>query len=211
MRPGSMKNVVSIFLMLALGVFLSTDPVFAADKKTDNKGKPAVVETAKAAESPVVPAPEAPVPQQAAPSVQAVNPVTQAAVQAGVLTCTSRINQVASFLTNKTMSGAFLFMPSAKPDQQIFSSSFELQVPSAPSMYASASFAPNSLGACGAVYDTVEYTQKSCNDLEKNTFKNLKRTGSIKKDIAILDAGAVKIFLMPADKGCVVIRKEIVQ
>jgi hypothetical protein len=209
MRSGSVKNVVIIFLVLALGGSWGTGLSFAADKKADNKAKPAPVEAAKAAE-PVAPAAPT-VPQQIAPATPTVNPVTQAAVQAGVLTCTSRINQVASFLTNKTMSGAFLFMPSAKPDQQIFSSSFELQVPNTPSMYASASFAPNSLGACGAVYDTVEYTQKSCSELEKNTFKDLKRTGSIKKDIAILDASAVKIFLMPADKGCVVIRKEIVQ
>lgn len=204
-------KVVMVFVALMLGCSVFAVISFAAPKKVDNKGKP-VAEQAKLAEVPVAPAtPAAP---QAVPVAQvapAVNAITQAAVQGGMLSCTSRINQVASFLTNNITSGAFLFLPKDQPDQHIFSSSLELQVPNAPAMYASASFALSPLGTCGAVYDTVEYVSKTCADVEKNIFKNLKRVSVMKQDIAILDAGATKIFLMPAEKGCVVIRKEVVQ
>ena len=144
-------------------------------------------------------------------SASAVNPVTQAAVNAGILSCTSRINQVMAYLTANTQSGAYLFIPNNQPDQSVFSVSIEAQGQNAPPMYASASFAPTTNGRVGAVYDSVQYLPQSCAEVEKNFFNGLKRSGIIKKDIVILDAGAVKIFLMPAGHGCIVIKKEVVQ
>jgi hypothetical protein len=142
--------------------------------------------------------------QQANPSVSVV---TQAAVKMGVLSCVSRINQVITFLTANTQNGVFIFPVQSQPDQHIFSTSFELLVSGDSSIYASASFFPNK----DTVYDTVEYVNKGCDELEKTIFKNLKRVGVIKKNIVMLDGGAVKVFLMPAGTGCVVIKKEVVQ
>jgi hypothetical protein len=141
----------------------------------------------------------------------AVNPVTQAAVKAGVLTSISLINKVVSFLTGNAVSGAFLFVPRTNPDQSIFSASLEIQSPAGTPIYASASFAPLPTGGAGAVYDTVEYSPNTIDYLEKSVFKGLKRVGIVRKDIVILDAGPVKVFLMPAGSGTVVIKKEVVQ
>ncbi len=136
-----------------------------------------------------------------------VNILTEAAVKLGVLSCVSRINQVATFLTTNNQSGVFIFKPQSQPDQHIFSSSFELVRNDNSTLYASASFFPNQ----DAVYDTVEYVNISCEELEKTTFKDLKRISVMKKNIILLDSGKVKVFLMPAGSGTVVIKKEIIQ
>jgi len=151
---------------------------------------------------PSKPAPAAP--QAVNPSVSAV---TEAAVKMGVLSCASRINQVATFLTTNTQSGVFIFPVQKQADQHLFSTSFELLRPDSSTIYASASFFPNQ----DAVYDTVEYVNTGCEELEKTVFKDLKRVGVLKKNIILLDGGAVKVFLMPAGSGTIVIKKEVVQ
>ena len=153
-----------------------------------------------------IPAKESPVviQNQADPSV---NVVTQAAVKLGILSCVSRINQVAGFLTANNRTGVFIFKPQNQPDQHIFTTSFELIRNDDSTIYASASFFPNQ----DAVYDTVEYVDKSCEEVEKTIFSNLKRISVIKKNVIVLDGGAVKVFLMPAGNGTIVIKKEVIQ
>ena len=141
------------------------------------------------------------------PANPSVSAVTQAAVKLGILSCVSRINQVATFLTASNQSGVFIFSPQKQPDQHIFSTSFELIRSDNSTFYASASFFPNQ----DAVYDTVEYVEKSCEELEKTVFANLKRISVIKKNIIVLNGGAVKVFLMPAGSGTVVIKKEVIR
>ena len=136
-----------------------------------------------------------------------VNIVTQTAVKLGVLSCISRINQVASFLTANVSSGIFIFPPQSEPDRHIFSTSFELLRPDDSTIYASASFFPNQ----DAVYDTVEYVNMGPEELEKTVFKDLKRVSVLKKNIILLDGGKVKVFLMPAGNGAVVIKKEVIR
>lgn len=189
-----------VLILLCLGVLMFLRPTTAENSKA-NKSKITPAQTS---------APQAS-PQPAQLSVPAVNPITQAAVKAGVLFCVSRINQVATYLTGNSQSGAFLFFPQRAPDQSIFSTSIEVQGPNAAPIYASASFAPLTSGQAGAVYDAVEYVAQSCDFAGKSIFKNLKRIGVIKKDIVILDGGAVRVFLMPAGSGCIVIKKEVVQ
>lgn len=132
---------------------------------------------------PTVASPQSTAPAQSAMPAKltspAVNPVTQAAVQAGVFASVGRINQVTTFLTANSKSAAFLFIPQRQPDQSIFSVSFGLDCEKATAKYASASFAPIAGGQAGAVYDTVEYLAQSCADVETKTFKDLKRKGSL--------------------------------
>ncbi len=146
-------------------------------------------------------------PVSSLPDNPSVSAVTQAAVKLGVLSAVSRINQVATFLTRNNQSGVYIFPVQDPPDQHVFSTSFELVRQDESTLYATASFFPNQ----DAVYDTVEYVNKSCDELEKTVFKNLKRVGVVKKNIVFLDAGSVKVFLMPAGSGCVVIKKEVVK
>jgi hypothetical protein len=183
---------------------------------------PSIAEDAKPGGSTVAPGPAAPQPTPqptpapkpaapAQPTASNVNPVTQAAVQAGVLACVSRINQVVTFLTANSKSAAYLFLPPKQPDQSLFSVSLGLETDKAATIYASASFAPTTNGQCSALYDTVEYVALSPADVETKILKNLKRKGTLGKDIVILDGGPVTVFLMPAGSGCIVIKKEVVQ
>jgi hypothetical protein len=154
-----------------------------------------------------------PTPQQEPVSVVSptVNPITQAAVQQGVLACTSRINQITKFLTTDNQSGAVLSFSPNGPDQHIFSASLEVLPPNNPSLYASTSFTPTPSGGCDAVYDTVQFVPGTCLDIVHNRFKITGAPSVIKRDIIMLNAGSVRFFLMSADRGCVVIKKEVIQ
>lgn len=147
------------------------------------------------------------------PANQSVNGITQAAVKAGALSCTSRINQVANFLTAGSPGvGALMFMPPNNPDRQMISASMEIPMKDASSAYASASFAPNQANGCGGMYETVSYWPQKCTELAGNNFGTLKIIGTLSKNITVLNAGeSTKIFLMPAGSGCVAIKKEIVR
>jgi len=151
-------------------------------------------------------------PQPAAPSsASAVSAITEAAVRGGVLACARRIEQVSKYLTAGTQSGAYMFLPAKQPDQSLFSVSMELQGQNAAPLYASASFSPGADGGCSGVYDAVEYSPRSCADVQKSAFPSAKPAAAVKKDIGMLSAGAVRVFFMTAGSGCVIIKKEVVQ
>jgi hypothetical protein len=186
-----LKSKVIVAALTVAGGLCAAPPVVAP------KPAPAPVQT-----------PAAPAPQALAPGV---NSITEVMVKAGVLSSISRINQVMTYLTANAQSGAFLFLPKTMPDQSLVSVSVEVQSPNAAPIYASASFAPLTSGQAGAVYDAVQYLPQSCDYVEKVLFKGLKRAGILRKDVIALDGGTVKIFLMPAGTGCIVIKKEVVQ
>lgn len=146
-----------------------------------------------------------------APSPAALpNAVTLAAVQQGVLSCSSRINQVSSFLGFDAQAGAMLMAPPAQPDQRLIPIAMEIPTEGG-SAYVSANFAPNQANGCGASYDAVVYWPERCDAVAARRFAAMKRVGELKKGIAMLDGGiATKVFLMTAGSGCVSIKKEVV-
>ena len=151
-------------------------------------------------------------PVQIAPVTQAStsNAVTQAAVQQGVLTCASRINQVTNFLGFNEQSGAMLMALPAQPDQRLVPIAIETATGSGPA-YLSATFAPNQANGCGATYDAVVYWPAKCEIVAVKQFGSVKKIGKLKTDITVLDGGvSTKVFLMPAGVGCVSIKKEVV-
>lgn len=150
-----------------------------------------------------------PQPVQAAPQAHTI---TQAAVRSGVLACAGRIDQVASFLTTNSQSGAFLFVPGTQQDRQVFSTSLEIASPNAPLAYASASFAPNQANGCGALYETVVFWPVRCEEVAAKQFAALTPAGKLGQQTTVLVLGpSARVFLMPAaDRGCVVIKKEVI-
>lgn len=175
-----------------------TPSLFAAGP---DKTKPAV----DAARPPASSVPAEPA---ATKTPSAVTAVTEAAVRQGVLACARRIEQVVKALNTNAKSGTFFFPAAKQPDQGLFSLSMEVTAPDKPSLYASVSFAPNAFGGCDAVYDAVEYLPQSCADAQKKSFAQ-SSIPPILKEIGVLNAGAVKVFFMPADTGCVVMKKEV--
>jgi len=163
------------------------------------------------AEDPKKPAP-APS-KEAQPVNPSVNAVTQAAVNAGALSCAGRINQVANFVAASSREmGGRLYVPAVEPDRNLISVSLEVRNENMPLGYASASFAPNQANGCGAMYEAVVYWNMKCDDVAARQFAGLKQIGALRKDITMLDGGpALNVFLMPAGSGCISIKKEVVQ
>ncbi len=143
-------------------------------------------------------------------TASAVSAVTEAAVRNGVLTCAKRIDQVVRFLSGSAQNGVYLFIPPRLPDQNVFSVSLEINPQGSGTVYASASFFPDKDGGCSASYDTVEYSSRTCADLQAAIAPQAKTPPVLRKDITIVNAGAVKVFFMPVASGCAVIRKEVV-
>ena len=139
-----------------------------------------------------------------------LNSVAQAAQKAGVNDCLGRINQVSSFLTTGAeQSGASLMVSPQKPNETLSSLAFEIKSPQVLS-YASADFAPLA-GGCGATYEAVTHWQNSCKDVATKGYAQLKFIGAIQSNILVLEGGPqLRVFLMPAGKGCVAIKKEVV-
>ena len=141
-----------------------------------------------------------------------VNPITAAVIKAGVKSCKDRINQVSNFLTANTNSGWLLFQPTSQPDRRLISVSMEAATKDVASAYVSESFAPNQANGCAGLYETVVYWEKGCPEVAKKQFAAFKKAGALSKNISILNGGAgVRVFLMPAGKGCVAIKKEVFQ
>lgn len=141
-----------------------------------------------------------------------INKITELADKSGVKYCAGRINQVSNFLTGGVQgAGAMLFLPPNNPDQQLVSVSMEIPIKDASAAYASASFAPNQANGCGGMYETVVYWPQKCDMVASKNFGALKQIGVLSKTIIVKDGGVTtKIFLMPAGKGCVAIKKELV-
>jgi hypothetical protein len=185
------KIIICLLLATTIGLFPLTNLSTAAEK---TKKAPASVQPAQS-------------------SVPTVNSITQAAVNAGVLTCTGRINQVANFLSAGSQGvGAIMFLPPNNPDQQMISTSMEIPLKDTSSAYATASFAPDQANGCTGMYETVVYWPQKCTEVAENNFGAFKKIGLLSKNIYVRDDGiSTKVFLMPAGKGCVTIKKELIR
>lgn len=139
-----------------------------------------------------------------------LNAVAQAAQKAGLRDCVPRINQVSNFLTaGAQQSGASMSISPQAPNEHIASIAFEIKSPQVLS-YATADFAPLPTG-CGASYEAVTHWQNSCKDVASKGYAQLKFIGAIQNNILVLEGGPqLRVFLMPAGKGCVAIKKEVV-
>ncbi len=186
-----------------MSVLLLYMPGAFAAEKADRKGEAPAAAQQKTA-NPAQPA------QAARP---AINPITEAATKAGVKTCADRINQTANFLTSNTESRWQLMLPRNQPDKLMVSASMEVATSEVPfPAYVSASFAPNQLNGCSGIYETVVYWDAGCPDVAKKQFPTLKSGGILQRSITVLEGAAgMKVFLMPAGKGCIAIKKELMQ
>lgn len=156
------------------------------------------------------PAPAAQPAQTVNPSI---NPVTQAAVNAGVLACAGRINEVMNFLgAGSQEMRARIFPPVIDPDRRMTAISIEIKSQNMPAAYAGAAFAPNQANGCGATYEAVGYWGMTCENVAAKQFALLRQAGKLGQEITVLDGGPVlAVFLMPAGTGCISIKREVMQ
>lgn len=150
-------------------------------------------------------------PQAAVQAGSRPHPITLAAAQQGVLSCSGRINQVVNALGVTDKSGVALLLPPAQQDQRLVPLVLEMPTTQGGSAYISATFAPNQANGCGANYDAVVYWPKSCDEVTQQSYASLKLLGRLIKDVVMLDGGTnMKVFLLPAGAaGCISIKREI--
>jgi hypothetical protein len=212
-----MIKIKTALYSLVAAVALSSAALTLAQSQQKPATKPA--EAAKPAEAPKPAEAAKPAAQQQGAQRQApqqrpaqlgVNPVAQAAANAGAIDCMGQINRVSNFLTANARSGAYLFLNPTEGAQRLTSASFEISGQNVLA-YASASFSPGATGACQALYESVVYWDKPCAEVAKASFGTLRPAKAIMKDIEILaDANTLRVFLMPAGKGCVSIKKDMI-
>ena len=145
-----------------------------------------------------------------------LNGLAQAAIRTGAANCAARVNQVSNFLIGNAQAGVNLMFPTVEGDRRMLSASLEIPGGATGLAYGSMTFAPNQANGCGAVYETVVYWPKKCDDVAAKEYQGLKRVGVVQKQIQVLDNGStMRVFLMPVDAGlmsagCVGIKKELV-
>jgi hypothetical protein len=143
-------------------------------------------------------------------SVAVPNKVTHAAFAKGVLKCSSRLQQVTSFASPKDTQVALITFYPPNPDNGLVSVIQEVDI-SGNSGYVSSNFAPNQASGCQASYDAVSFWKQSCRLVAEEIFKDLREIKDLRSPIKVLDGGPfMKVVLMPADSGCVSIKKEII-
>jgi hypothetical protein len=149
-------------------------------------------------------------PAEAAEVPNSATAMTQAAAQAGILSCAARIEQVARFLGAGNQVSFLFLLPPPPRDQRLVAEAMEIDNKDLPSAYASAEFAGSTQG-CGASYETVTYWPAPCEEVVAKDFPGVRKAPDLGKSIAALDAGGnARIFLMPAGAaGCVTIKKEL--
>ncbi len=209
------RHIVSLMLLMT-GICWAQTPAKRNSPDTAQRSTPQQPVTQQTAQQQTVAQQSAPTPIQALPQQVAnesrPNPITLAAAQQGVLTCSGRINQIVNFLRVDDRAGGLLMLPPSQQDQRLVSLSLEIPLASTNnSAYVTATFAPNLANGCGAGYESVIYWPKTCEDVFKQSFGELKPVGTLKQNIYVLDGGTqLKVFLMAAGPaGCVSIKREV--
>lgn len=151
----------------------------------------------------------------AAAAAPKVTPITQAVVAAGVLACSSRVDQVTRFLLTGNETAALLFNlnENQAPDRQMVTISMEVKPPDAPPSYATATFSPNAAGGCDAIYEMATVWPKKCAAVRQEQLKELQNSAPLGKSTQVMSLGPrSKVFLtdVPGNQ-CLAVKKEIVQ
>lgn len=139
----------------------------------------------------------------------AFNAVTSTLQRAGVRRCAAKIQRVTEFLTTNGRTGTIVFPLGNDPDNSIVSLSTEIQTGPIVS-YSGSTFAPVGDG-CSAVYESVTHWQNSCDEVVAAQYAGFPAVGALQQRIRVLsNQPNVRIMLVPAGTGCVVIKKELV-
>lgn len=138
---------------------------------------------------------------------QAINKITSAAVQLGVLTCAARVQQVTSFLGVTETTNATLRRPIEPADQNSFALAMSVETDGTTAV-ASAEFYPSPLG-CKATYSITVPLQESCEAVRQTSFAELGNGVALSETItALTGANTMRIMLIDAGEGCTLIKTE---
>jgi hypothetical protein len=143
---------------------------------------------------------------------QAVHPLTKTLSDFGATNCTQRANQIANFLSGKTNPDLVVQTPAVNPNSSLLMATMVVPLPEKKYALTSISLAPNQANGCGGSYHSVFYSNKLCAKAFLDNYPNVKFQPINKTNIQI---GVVNrglwIIGMPAEKGCILMKEEVVE
>jgi len=130
----------------------------------------------------------------------------------GAFSCAERANQIGNFLTGNIQPELVVQIPKDNPNNRLLMSTLILPTQDNQSVIASVALAPSQANGCGGSYHTVYFANGSCAKNIAEKYQNIKfqPINKSSSSIAIVNR-ALWIIAMPADKGCVFIKEEIVE
>ena len=130
----------------------------------------------------------------------------------GALNCAGRANQIARFLAGPTAGISYIAAIPDNPDHRLLAPSLVYPVKGHGQTVATIALAPNQANGCGGGYTTINFEPIQCDKMSSSKYSKIKfvllgETGVRLGEIP----GGPSIFLMPAGKGCNVIKGELVR
>ena len=150
-------------------------------------------------------------PQTNLTNTMKISPLAQNIAKIGAFSCAERANQISNFLAPDGQAEIILQTPKDNLNNRLLMSSMVIANKES-NIVASIALAPDQINGCGGSYRTVFYTPMTCSrakslNYPKEKFQNIGKTNT---QIAVINR-ALWIFALPADKGCVFIKEEIIE
>ncbi len=143
---------------------------------------------------------------------QAIHPLAKTLSDFGASNCIQRANQIGNFVSGKINPDIIAQTPVANPNNSLLMAT--LVIPFLKDRYAitSIALAPNQANGCGGSYHSVFYSPKLCAKAFADNYPSVKFQPINKTNIQI---GVVNrglwIIGMPAEKGCILMKEELVE
>lgn len=146
------------------------------------------------------------------PAPPSTHTLSQQLARIGAFSCAARANQLASFLSPGYRDITLLHIPANNADRSLLSAT--LLVPTGPQQTALANIAlaPNQANGCAGMYQTIVYKAMACAKALADDYPKVKTQAL--GETAILMGGIdrnARILAMPADKGCILMKQEMVE
>lgn len=147
---------------------------------------------------------------------QSVHPFAKGVGDFGGTNCVARANQIATFLSNNTASDYVLQTPKANPNNSLLMASLIIpygDIKDNKHAITSINLAPNQANGCEGSYHSVFYSSKLCAKAFSDNYPSVKFQPINKTNvqIGIINRGLWVVGMPAGDKGCVLIKEELVQ
>lgn len=133
-------------------------------------------------------------------------------VNIGAFSCAERANQISNFLAPDGQAEIILQTPKDNVSNRLLMSSMVLKANKDSNILASIALAPNQINGCGGSYRTIFYTPISCSRASSINYpkEKFEKIGKTNTQIAVINR-ALWVISMPADKGCIFIKEEVIE
>ena len=147
-------------------------------------------------------------PNQPAP----LHPLAAQLGNLGAGSCAGRANQIARFLAGPAGGISYIASIPDNPDRRLLAPTLVYPGKGRSQALATISLAPNQANGCGGAYTTINFEPIQCDKMSSSKYSKIKFALLGDTGVRLGEVpGGPSIFLMPAGKGCNVIKGELVR